>query len=229
MNIVGIKEGVLPVKYLGVPLTSKKLHLHQWQPLIDKITARMSVWTARFLSYAGRLQLIKSIVFSMQTYWSQLFVLPKSVITRIDQLCRVFLWTGKCTLSKRSLVAWDEVCKPKAQGGLGLFDTTLWNLAAVGKLLWALCHMKEKLWIKWVHAYYIKGRSVWQTPTPTRASWLIHKVLSCRSKLAHLNLFHQGTQYNIHSVYMMLREGQKWRPATLLWSPLALPDRKSVV
>ena len=70
--------------------------------------------------------------------------------------CRSFLWIGDDTNKKKALVAWEKVCVPKKQGGLGLFNLDLWNLAAVGKLLWALCKRQEQLLIQWVHAYYIR-------------------------------------------------------------------------
>ncbi|OIT22494.1 hypothetical protein A4A49_59058, partial [Nicotiana attenuata] len=41
---LGLIEGELPFKYLGVPLSTKKLSLLQWQPLIEKIVARISAW-----------------------------------------------------------------------------------------------------------------------------------------------------------------------------------------
>lgn len=36
---IGMELGVFPVKYLGVPLTPQKLHIHHYRPLIDKMTA----------------------------------------------------------------------------------------------------------------------------------------------------------------------------------------------
>lgn len=66
-NILGYTKGKLPFNYLGVPLASKKLKIVDWQPLIGKIVARISSWTAKKLSYAGRLQLIKSVLFIWST------------------------------------------------------------------------------------------------------------------------------------------------------------------
>ena len=37
----------LPFKYLGVPLSTKKLTIIQWYPLIDKIMERINSWTAK--------------------------------------------------------------------------------------------------------------------------------------------------------------------------------------
>ncbi|XP_019242197.1 PREDICTED: uncharacterized protein LOC109222281 [Nicotiana attenuata] len=65
---LGYTEGTLPFKYLGVPLAPKKLSVHQCWPLVEKITAKISCWTSKLLSYAGRLQLIKAVMFGMQSY-----------------------------------------------------------------------------------------------------------------------------------------------------------------
>lgn len=39
---LGITCGKLPFKYLGIPLDTKKLSILQWQPLIEKIVARIT-------------------------------------------------------------------------------------------------------------------------------------------------------------------------------------------
>ncbi|OIT30257.1 hypothetical protein A4A49_59552, partial [Nicotiana attenuata] len=52
LQMLGLASGELPFKYLGVPLSTKKLSLMQWQPLIDKMTKRITSWTAKTLSYA---------------------------------------------------------------------------------------------------------------------------------------------------------------------------------
>ncbi|CAK8542665.1 unnamed protein product [Lathyrus sativus] len=58
-NLIGFQEGELPVKYLGVSLTCKKLTIHQYLPLIEKIVGRIHHWTTKLLSYARRIQLVK--------------------------------------------------------------------------------------------------------------------------------------------------------------------------
>ncbi|XP_058726184.1 uncharacterized protein LOC131597505 [Vicia villosa] len=90
-------EGTLPVKYLGVPLTSKKLSLHHYLPLIDKIVNKMKHWTTKLLSYAGRVQLVKSVSSAIAFYLMQCFPLPKGVLQKIDAHCRSFIWTSSHT------------------------------------------------------------------------------------------------------------------------------------
>lgn len=70
-------QGQLSFRYLGVPLSSKKLSVMQCLPLVKKITERIDCWSSKLLSYAGRLQLIKSVLFGVQIYWSKVFILPQ--------------------------------------------------------------------------------------------------------------------------------------------------------
>jgi hypothetical protein len=84
LSCLQFKEGNLPVRYLGMPLISGKLTYKNCQPLIDKIVGRIHTWSAKHLSFAGRLQLIQAIPYSIQMYWSSIFILPKKVIKVIE-------------------------------------------------------------------------------------------------------------------------------------------------
>ncbi|XP_060177863.1 uncharacterized protein LOC132607802 [Lycium barbarum] len=148
LQTLGFCEGTLPFKYLGVRLSSKKLTIAQCMHQVEKVTERIQCWSAKLLSYAGRLQLIKSVVFGLQTYWAQIFILPKRIMKMSNSLCRTFLLTGTTETSKRALVSWDKVCLPTSAGGLNVLNLGLWNKAAILKQLWALAENKECLWIR---------------------------------------------------------------------------------
>lgn len=55
---VGLSVSALPIKYLGLPLTTKTMTRNDYEPLLLKIKARLPNWTSKALAYAGRLQLI---------------------------------------------------------------------------------------------------------------------------------------------------------------------------
>ncbi|WMV10561.1 hypothetical protein MTR67_003946, partial [Solanum verrucosum] len=57
VEVLGFNVGTLPFRYLGVPLSSKKLIVVAYLPLIEKITSKITCWSAKLLSYAGRMQL----------------------------------------------------------------------------------------------------------------------------------------------------------------------------
>ncbi|OIS97554.1 hypothetical protein A4A49_07321 [Nicotiana attenuata] len=58
----GYQKGNLPFRYLGIPISAKKLSIMDCEVLVDKMTARIKTWRSRNLSYAGRVQLINSVV-----------------------------------------------------------------------------------------------------------------------------------------------------------------------
>lgn len=51
-----------PIRYLGFSLVSKQLSIKDCKVLIDKIITRIKHWTSRFLSNAGPLQFIQSVI-----------------------------------------------------------------------------------------------------------------------------------------------------------------------
>ncbi|XP_038993423.1 uncharacterized protein LOC120117185 [Hibiscus syriacus] len=51
----GFKLGSLLVRYLGVPLVTRKLAVKDCHSLIDKIRAKLNLWANKYLSFVGRL------------------------------------------------------------------------------------------------------------------------------------------------------------------------------
>ena len=60
---LGFQECTLPVKSLGVPLITIMCKAEDCRPLVDRITRKIQSWTSWFLSYSGRVQLIKAVLF----------------------------------------------------------------------------------------------------------------------------------------------------------------------
>ncbi|XP_055824529.1 uncharacterized protein LOC129893059 [Solanum dulcamara] len=163
---------------------------------------------AKSLSYAGRLQLIRAVLFGVQAYWSQLFLMPKKVIKLIEATCRSYLWTGESTITKKAMVAWEKICLPKGAGGLNIPNLQLWNRAAICKLLWDLSMHKEKLWITWVHTYYIKRQDITTMDIPQQSSWMTRKILTMRKywiTLGYINKIVHNNKFYIAKAYKMLR------------------------
>ncbi|GJY93858.1 putative non-LTR retroelement reverse transcriptase [Tanacetum coccineum] len=105
--------GILPVRYLGLPLFTKKMRAADLAPLIEKIKLQISTWMARQLSFVGRLQLLSSVILSLTNFWMAAFRLPKACINEIDKLCASFLWSGPGLKTTKAKVSWKVVCTPK--------------------------------------------------------------------------------------------------------------------
>jgi hypothetical protein len=184
--VTSFADGSLPFRYLGIPLTSKKLSIHHYMPLIDRIVERIYSWSAKLLSHAGRLQLIRSVTFAVANYWMQCLPLPKQVIHKINSICRSFLWSGGTTITKKAPVAWDDVCSSKAHGGLNLISLEEWNQANLAKLLWNINSKADSLWIRWIHSYYIKQDHLMTMSVNNSCSWVWKAILKQREALLQI-------------------------------------------
>ncbi|XP_020263301.1 uncharacterized protein LOC109839283 [Asparagus officinalis] len=167
------------MKYLGLPLTAKRLSYTDCSSLIGKIYNQFQTWQQnKCLTYAGRLELIKSVILGIQTYWLSNYILPIKALEKIDSLCSAFLWGHKF-----HLVNWGSVCQGKEYGGLGIFSAKYWNYAAATKLLWLIHLKKDLLWIKWVHGNYLQNQNVWTVQPKTNDSWMWRQLLKMRDML----------------------------------------------
>ncbi|XP_024011374.1 uncharacterized protein LOC112086634 [Eutrema salsugineum] len=81
----------LLVRYLGLPLLTKKMRTLDYAPLIDKIKENFNSWITCALSYAGRLQLLTSVIESLVNFWMAAFTQPNWCIDEIESLCSAFL------------------------------------------------------------------------------------------------------------------------------------------
>lgn len=75
----------------------------------------------------------------------------------VEGICRDFLWSGAEGGSRKASIAWSTVFLPYEYDGLGIKDFVMWNRASVLKQFWAIDKAKERLWLKWIRAYYTKG------------------------------------------------------------------------
>ncbi|KAH0737756.1 hypothetical protein KY290_036461 [Solanum tuberosum] len=135
-ELTGYQKGALPFKYLGVPISARKISKVDCEILVNKLTTRVQ------------------ILLHIHTYWSSMFMLPKQILKGITEVCRNFIWSGKVNTNRALLVAWDLVCRTKEEGGLGITECVIWNEAAVAKYVWNIAQKADNLWVDQV---YLKG------------------------------------------------------------------------
>lgn len=74
---LGFSMGSMPIRYLGLPLMYRRLRFSDYRSLIDKITSNFNCWSAKALSFAGRRQLLSSVIYGSINFWTSAFILPK--------------------------------------------------------------------------------------------------------------------------------------------------------
>ncbi|XP_071714436.1 uncharacterized protein [Rutidosis leptorrhynchoides] len=183
-KVLPFSEGSLPVRYLGVPLLATRLYRKDCVVLIDKVKKRIFDWKNKSLSFAGRLQLINSVLCSLQVYWASMFILPKSVNADIERLLRNFLWSQGEFKRGKAKVNWNEVCRPKVKGGLGIKNLHTWNIALMSKHAWNIVSDKNSIWAKWVKKVKLKKRNFWDFKAAVDSCWSWKKIMQNRELIA---------------------------------------------
>ncbi|KAL0293586.1 UNVERIFIED_CONTAM: hypothetical protein Sangu_3235000 [Sesamum angustifolium] len=190
IDCLGFQEGFLPIRYLGVPLTSSRLTIADCRPLLTKVDTRLAGWSHHNLSYAGRVQLIRSVLNTLHIYWASVFILPKGIISILEGKMRKFLWQGP-NRRGNAKVAWDQICKPKEEGGLGIRSMTVSNKALMMKHLWRLLQNDgTSIWVEWIQLHRLQNSTLW-TFNGATGSWGWKKMLKLRP------ILQQGVLYKI--------------------------------
>jgi hypothetical protein len=137
-ELINCATGSWPIKYLGVPVSGSRLHVKDWMSLNDKILKRLDGWQSTSLSYGGKLILFNACLSCIPTYAMSMYLLPKTVVKKIDIVRKRFFWQGGANKRKYHLVKWAVITKPKKKGGLGVKDLRKMNISLLCKWWWKL-------------------------------------------------------------------------------------------
>jgi hypothetical protein len=127
-----------------------------------------------------------------------MFILPKKIIR--DMTCKFnrFLWNGEDGHSARAKEAWDDICFPTKEGGLGLKCLDTWHKTFMLRHIWTLFARFGSLWVARIRIYLLKGRSFWNLSIPQDCSWSWRKLLNLRSFAREHLKFEVGPGHSIH-------------------------------
>ncbi|XP_039052584.1 uncharacterized protein LOC120194318 [Hibiscus syriacus] len=151
------RVGHLPVRYLGVPLVTRKLSGTDCRALLDNIKGKL-----------------------------RQLILPKGVIQDIERVYMRFFWKGNDSPAHGARVSWSHICSPKSEGGLGLRSLVGWNQACCLMLIKNLLADEGSLWIAWVKAYCFKHEDYWNVESKPHFSWTLRKLIKMRVQAGSL-------------------------------------------
>ncbi|MCH79323.1 LINE-1 reverse transcriptase like [Trifolium medium] len=157
-TFLNCRIGNTPFKYLGLPVGANPRLMSTWKPMIDVIRGRVGSWGNKYLSFGGRIVMVNAVLNAIPIFYLSYLKLPVKVWKEVVKIQRKFLWSGLSNRSKISWVKWEDVCRPKRDGGLGVRDLRLTNLSLLAKWRWKLLLPEGGLWKEIVVAKY--GNSV---------------------------------------------------------------------
>jgi hypothetical protein len=158
-ELFGCNQDEFPVRYLGILIHFWRLTNAEWKIVEERLQLRLSSWKGKLLSIGGRLVLINSVLSNMVLYMLSFFLLPKGVLSRLDFFRSRFFWQGDSEKKKYRLAKWSVVCRPKDQGGLGIQDLEVKNIALLGKWLFRLL-TEDRVWQTLLRRKYVGSKAL---------------------------------------------------------------------
>lgn len=147
-NTINCARGHFPFTYLGLPLGLYKPTIEQCLPMVTKVAKRLA-GLATFMTQAGKLLLVKSVLASLPIFFMCYLDIPITIKKQIIKYLMHCLWRSPDMEDRRpAMVAWNMVCRPKDQGGLGIMDNYTQNKTLLMK---NLHKFYNRLDIPWVH------------------------------------------------------------------------------
>lgn len=104
-KILRCKVQKLTIKYLGVPLGVSPRRKFTWKEVIENISKRLATSKRRYLSFGGRLVLVKYVLSSLPIFYMALFKMPEGVAKCIESIQGRFLWGGSNLKKKIHVMA----------------------------------------------------------------------------------------------------------------------------
>ncbi|XP_074293061.1 uncharacterized protein LOC141619965 [Silene latifolia] len=180
MKVFDIKKNNGIGKNLGIPAEFKESKQGIFNALIDHVTRRISSWNGIFLSPAGRLTLISSVLSNLSNYFISVFKVPVSVAKKINSILAQFWWT-RCKMGHN--IHWcskNFLSLPKSAGGLGIRNVKFLNQALLAKHGWRIVSGETSLFCRIFIQKLFGTQVIQQGMTPIRGSgcsWGIRSIL----------------------------------------------------
>jgi len=90
VNILGCQEQPFPLKYLGLPLSTKPIPKAHFQEIVEAVARKLPPCHGSLMAKSGRLVWVKSVLRAVPIYAMMGDDLPTWARKEIDAICRKF-------------------------------------------------------------------------------------------------------------------------------------------
>lgn len=156
------------------------------------------------LSQAGRVVLIKATLQSLLVFYMSTTKIPTRVLNVLVNLIRRFFWGKKNHNQYLAYVAWDQICRPVNEGGLGIKDLATFNDDILMKYLWRLAQGSDSQWAQLMRAKYISRSLLWQSKRNYKCTIMLGSLMNLRGRLLPMLRWKLGDGRRCHAL------GEPW-------------------
>ena len=138
--------------------------------------------------------MIISVLSSLPMYMMSFFALPKGVQKKLDYFWSRFYWQGDEQKKKYRLAKWSILCQPKDQGGLGIHDLHIKNIALLSKWLFKLL-TTEGTWQQLLRNKYLGSKPLIQVEWKNGDSHLWSSLMKVERDFSRFGSFIVRTEH----------------------------------
>ncbi|XP_059306289.1 uncharacterized protein LOC132057691 [Lycium ferocissimum] len=154
-KITNMRKGSFPCIYLGCPVFYGRRKSIYYADLVKKVMNRIMSWQNRLLTFGGRYILIAHVLQTMPIYLLSAMNPSKGIINQLHKLFAKFFWNNATGSRNKHWAAWDKLCLPKEEGGIGFRSLHDISNALFAKLWWSF-RTSNSLWSVYMWNKYCK-------------------------------------------------------------------------
>lgn len=182
-NMLGVVRVDQHAIYLSIPMNVGRSRSVIFRSLVARIEKRLKDWKSKTLSQAKKLVLIKSAAQSIPTYLMS-FIKNSSRYLRQDSSSHHKILVGqKNDESRMHCNRWENLCRPKTEGGIELRDLAHFNSALLAKQRWILIQNMDSLLAQTLNARYFHRNEFPETSLGHNPSYTWSSILEGRKVL----------------------------------------------
>ncbi|XP_020673283.1 uncharacterized protein LOC110092921 [Dendrobium catenatum] len=165
---------VKEMSYLGIKLSLNRLRETNFHDILTNMMDRLNTWGKKFFSLGGKVTLITSSLLTMPNILITHSMIPKKVLLTLEKLCKSFIWDKHDGSHGIHYIAWDDLCKPRSMGGLGLQSPMLKAGPLRANLSWNFLQKPSTIFHRATRAKY--GKSI-LNGTQNKVTYKAWKIL----------------------------------------------------
>jgi hypothetical protein len=134
-----------------------------FQHIMKRFTKRLPNWAEKYMSHGAKNTLINSDIQALSAHMMGVFKLSAGFCNNYEKFIRDFWWGDDKEKRKVHWTAWDNLTKPKGNGGMGFRDMALFNQALLARLACRLIQSPNSLYARVLKAIYFPHGNILHT------------------------------------------------------------------